>query len=359
MTEKDTQAPGRPTGRHGARIDDVARAAGVSVPTVSRVLTGAARVSPQRRERVLQAIQDLGYRPSHAARTLVTGRSEIVAVITSETAIHGYSTTLKGIETAARAVGHHVVISVVESPAQADVRHAVDLVLGLPPAGVIVLKFDPVGVAVLAELSATVPVVAVSGEVAHDRPQAVLDETTAGEVLTRELLRLGHRTVHHVAVPSAVDEDGRTTGWRRALQEAGAPVPPILHAASFEAGAGQDLAGQVAALPGVSAVFCGNDEVAMGLIAGLARVGLEVPDDLSVAGFDDHPLARVWRPALTTVHQDFQDLGERAFALMAARLAGDTGATVSSALPELRLRASTAAPPAGRSGRTGPQPLRR
>ncbi|WP_345714396.1 LacI family DNA-binding transcriptional regulator, partial [Kineococcus glutinatus] len=227
-------APRRP-----ARIGDVARAAGVSVPTVSRVLTGAARVSPERRQRVLRAIEELGYRPSSTARALVSGRQDLVVVMTSDTAVHGYSATLRGVETAARAAGCPVVISVVESAEPAEVARALDLVRSLPPTGVVVLRFDPVGAALLDALPADLPVVAVGGRPEGDRPQAVFDEEAAGAELTRHLLSLGHRTVHHVAIPSSPRaEDGRTSGWRSALRAAGAPVPEVLVARSCDATAG-------------------------------------------------------------------------------------------------------------------------
>ncbi|PPK97891.1 DNA-binding LacI/PurR family transcriptional regulator [Kineococcus xinjiangensis] len=338
------EADERPRGRQ-VSIRDVARAAGVSVPTVSRVLTGAARVSPERRDRVLRAIESLNYRPSSTARALVSGRGDQVAVMTSETAVHGYSTTLKGVETAARAAGHPVVISVVESSDPDELERAVQVVLSLPLAGVVVLRFDAVGVAVLEALPPDVPVVAVSGEVDGRWSQAVLDEESAGAELTRHLLGLGHRTVHHVAVPPSRGEDGRTTGWRTALEEAGAPVPPVLVADSFEATSGVGPGRRLAADPDVTAVFCGNDEVAMGVIAGLEGAGRQVPGDISVVGFDDHPLAGIWRPGLTTVHQDFQALGEQAFALLQAQLDGDPRPALSSTRPHVVLRASAAARP--------------
>lgn len=336
---------GRGSRTRPASISDVARRAGVSVPTVSRVLTGAARVSPERRDRVLRAIEELSYRPSSTARALVSGRRDQVAVITSETEVHGYSTTIKGVETAARAGGHPVVISVVESCEPQEIDRAVQVVLSLPLAGVVVLKFDAIGVAVLDGLPDDLAVVAVSGEPDGKRSQAILDEEAAAAELTQHLLGLGHRTVHHVAVPPSRAEDGRTIGWRTALVDAGAPVPPVVFAESFEAMSGMRIGRRLAGSADVTAVFCGNDEVAMGVIAGLEEAGRKVPDDVSVVGFDDHPLAKIWRPGLTTVHQDFQHLGERAFGLLQAQLDGDTNRRLDSVRPAVVLRASSGPPP--------------
>ena len=327
-----------------ARIGDVARAAGVSVPTVSRVLTGAAPVSSERRRRVLRAIDELDFRPSGTARALATGRRDLVAVVTSSPAIHGYSQTLQGIETAARAGGYSVVISVVESTDPAEIDRAVQLMSELPLAGALVLKFDRVGVAALERFPSAVPLVAVSGLVDGAHPQAVLDEERAGAALTRHLLELGHRTVHHVAVPPSRAEDGRTTGWREELLRAGAPVPPVVTAASFDAAAGVDIGRVLALDDAVTAVFCGNDEVAMGVMSGAGDAGRRVPEDLSVVGMDDHPMAGVWRPGLATARQDFPDLGRRAFSLLEARIGGDEAATLSTVDAQVVVRASTAPP---------------
>jgi DNA-binding LacI/PurR family transcriptional regulator len=331
-----------------ASIADVAATAGVSVPTVSRVLTGAAKVSAERRQRVLDAIEQLGYRPNSAARALVSGKQTTIAVMTSDTTIYGYSSTIQGIELAARAAGYFVIISLVDSDAPEEVERAVSLVLSQPLAGVVVLKFDPAGVQVVGALPRDVPVVAVSGEVDGEFSQAVLDEVAGGKEITRFLLGLGHRTVHHVTVPPSREEDGRTIGWRAALTSAGASVPPII-AATWDAVSGVAIGHSLAARDDVTAVFCGNDEIAMGVISGLAEAGRRVPEDISVVGFDDHPLSRVWRPGLTTISQDFVDLGRRAFSLLLQQITGDEQPVLSSENPALVVR-SSAAPPASTLG---------
>ncbi len=329
--------------RRPASIADVAQAAGVSVPTVSRVLTGAAKVSPQRRERVLHAIEELGYRPSETARALVRRRPTTIAVLTSETTIFGYSTTIRGIELAAREAGFGVAIAVIDGAEPEAVDRAVDAALRQPLAGVVVLKFDPAGVAALGAVPDWMPVVAVSGELDPRFSQATLDETSAGRAITDYLLGLGHTTVHHVSVPPSRDEDGRTTGWREALAAAGAPVPPII-SGTWDARSGVLVGRELAERDDVTAVFCGNDEIAMGVMTGLADAGKRVPDDFSVVGFDDHPLAEIWRPALTTVAQDFDDLGRRSFLLLQKQIDGDSSLTASSALPSVITRDSAGPP---------------
>lgn len=332
-----------PSPRRKPVIDDVARRAGVSVPTVSRVLTGNAKVSDDKRERVLEAIQTLRYRPSGAARALAFRRPRQIAVLAGNTSQYGYAETIRGIEERARGAGYTVSITVVESPDAEAVQTAVDLVLGQPLAGVVVLKFDPPGVAALHALPADVPTVAISGVREQGVPQAVLAEADAADELVTHLLELGHRTVHHVRVPPSRREDGRTTGWRRALRRAGAEVPPLLDA-SWQPESGRELGRRVADDRSVTAVFCGNDEIAMGFIKGLTEAGRVVPRDVSVVGFDDHPLAAMWSPALTTVRQDFAELGGRAYGLLEQLIEGEDVRKFSSERPRVVLRDSHAAP---------------
>jgi DNA-binding LacI/PurR family transcriptional regulator len=334
--------------RRPATMADVAKMAGVSVPTVSRVLSGAARVSPLKRERVEAAISALNFRPSAAARILASRRPKAIAVVSGDTSRYGYAETLRGVESAARAAGYTVMITVVESPDEEEVDRAVRLVLAQAIAGVVVLKFDPPGVAALRRMPPDMPVVALSGVRQTGVRQAVLDEAGAGEELTSHLLGLGHATVHHVPVPPSRREgDGRTTGWRRALRKAGARVPP-LEPSTWSPHTARDIGRRLAADAAVSAVFCGNDEIAMGLIRGLADEGRRTPEDVSVVGFDDHPLAELWTPAITTVRQDFFGLGERGFALLMGAVNATSTRRFSSSRPQLVIRSSTAPPPSGR-----------
>ncbi|MGN6760752.1 MAG: LacI family DNA-binding transcriptional regulator [Leifsonia sp.] len=326
-------------------ISDVARRAGVSVPTVSRVLNGAAYVSDEKRTRVMQAIQELDFRPSAAARALVARQPKLIAVIAGNTSRYGYAETIRGVEERARAAGYTVSITVVESAEDDIVEGTVSLVLDQPIAGVVVLKFVPPGVAALHRIPKSIPTVSISGVRESGVPQAVLAEAEAAEEVTAYLLELGHATVHHVRVPPSRKEDGRTTGWKRALTKHGAPVPAPVDA-TWEPESGREIGRALADDPTVTAVFCGNDEIAMGVIRGLVEKGKRVPDDVSVVGFDDHPLARMWSPPLTTVDQDFVGLGSRAYDLLEAVMAGGKVRRFSSERPTVIIRESTAPPPA-------------
>jgi DNA-binding LacI/PurR family transcriptional regulator len=324
-------------------ITDVARAAGVSVPTVSRVLNGTLPVSDHKRALVLRAVDELGYRPNGAARALVTGRRSMITVIAGNTTRYGYTMTIHGIEEAARAAGYLVGITVID--AGQPVATAVDLALGQPVAGVIVLDFDERGDRAIAAVPDTVPMAVVSsGAVGRGVPWVLFDDRRGGYEATRYLLELGHPTVHHVAIPESGRPNGRMHGWRAALQDAGAVVPAVLDT-DWTVGSGYRAGRALAATPGVSAVLCGNDEIAFAVMKALQDAGRDIPGDVSVVGFDDHPHAALWSPPLTTVGQDFAELGRGAVALLLA-VVDETPLPEPTAAATVRLviRDSTAAP---------------
>ena len=336
-----------PARRKPPVIADVARVAGVSVPTVSRVLTGSTPVSAAKRAQVMAAIETLGYRPNAAARALVSGRQSMISVLAGNTMRYGYAATLQGVEEAARAAGYLVVITVVESEDPEVVDAAVGLVLGQAVAGAVVLEFDAAALAASRALPATVPVVTVSSVTPGERmrPHAELDDRSAAGEAVRYLLGLGHRTVHHVAIPSTGPEVGRTIGWREALVAAGAPVPEPV-AAGWEPSSGYDAGVLLARDPEVTAVLAGNDQLAIGLMRAFSDAGRAVPDEVSVVGFDDEPFAAMWSPPLTTVAQDFVGLGRRAFGMLAELMRTGASTARSTAVPQLLVRGSSAPPSA-------------
>ncbi|WP_107430353.1 LacI family DNA-binding transcriptional regulator, partial [Streptomyces bobili] len=215
--------------RRSVSIRDVATAAGVSYQTVSRVINDHPSVKPSTRERVLAAIDELGFRRNATALALASGRSRAVTVLTANTTHYGYASILQGIEEAARAESYAVGIGVLESADEAavatEVRRAADA-----SGGLIVIAYDPPGVKALAAVPADLPVVGVvetpTSPPGGDRPWVWTDDREAAYEATRHLLSLGHETVHYVAIPSSTRRtSARTTGWRQALKEAGAPEP--------------------------------------------------------------------------------------------------------------------------------------
>ncbi|KAK1176857.1 LacI family DNA-binding transcriptional regulator [Streptomyces sp. NBS 14/10] len=301
-------------------IRDVAREAGVSHQTVSRVINGHSAVADATRHRVEAAIDSLGFRPNHAARELAGKAARSLTVLTSDTSLYGAASTLRGIEEAARAASFAVAVSVLDRHAHPD-RAELRARLARPGEPVVVIAFDAPGVHALRLLPADTPVVAAverpSGrEPVSARPQAWLDDRLAAAHATRHLLGLGHRTVHYLALPSSTaDVAQRTQGWLDALRAAGAPEPPVLEG-GWTPRTGYLAARELVADRSVTAVLCGNDDVAAGVMRAAREAGRHIPDDLSVAGFDDVPVAAFLAPALTTVRLDFEGLGRTCFSLL-------------------------------------------
>jgi DNA-binding LacI/PurR family transcriptional regulator len=173
-----------------------------------------------------------------------------------------------------------------------------------------------------------------------------VDNTEGAALATRYLLGLGHRTVHHLSgPPSWLDAEARVEGWREALRDAGAPEPDPV-SGDWSAASGYERGQQIARDDSVTAVLCANDQVALGLIRALAEHGRRVPEDVSVVGFDDIPEAAYFLPPLTTVRQDFGELGRRALdSLVRLIFDRDAAAPAEPVVPGFVVR-SSAAPPA-------------
>jgi DNA-binding LacI/PurR family transcriptional regulator len=338
---------GKDRPRRPASIVDVAAAAGVSYQTVSRVINGHPSVRSSTRETVLAAIDDLGFRPNRAARVLrgVSGRS--VTVLTPNTFLYGYQAGLRGIEEAARAAGFAVGVRVVDSVSPKEVAAAVKRAIE-PGGSLIVIAYDRAGTMVLDAVPPEVPMAAMvetpPADPEPERPWLWLDDRKAAVEATRYLLSLGHETVHYLAIPSSTRTSQRQAGWLAALAEAGAPVPDPVQC-DWTPRSGYQAGQALAADPGVTAVLCGNDDLALGVIRAAHAAGLSVPGDLSVVGFDDTPAAEFLTPPLTTVRLDFAELGRACFALVAAQTEpGEAPSRVRRPEPELIIRGSAGPP---------------
>jgi DNA-binding LacI/PurR family transcriptional regulator len=327
-------------------IFDVAKAAGVSHQTVSRVVNGSPRVKKATRERVLEVIDELGYKPNRLARALAGGVVRSVTVLTSDTTLFGASLALHGIEEAARAADFAVAISVLDGTAPLTPDDIAGR-LARPGEPVLVIAFNAPGERAWRTLPSEFPAAAVverPQETGHTggRLEAWLDDRAAAAQATRYLLGLGHRTVHYMSIPSSTVRVGqRAEGWRHALVDAGRPVPEPLDG-GWSPRSGYLAARSVVADPQVTAVLCGNDDLALGVLRAAREAGRDVPGDLSVMGFDDAPYAAYTHPALTTVRLDFEGLGRGAFGMLHRLLDPENApAPPLWAEPELIVREST------------------
>ncbi|MFB9315894.1 LacI family DNA-binding transcriptional regulator [Cryptosporangium minutisporangium] len=287
----------------------MARLAGVSQKTVSRVFNNETNVSAETRDRVLTAARRLGYRPNGAARALLTGRTHRIGVVSLGTAHFGPSSLLVALERAARRIDYSLTIA---NSFEEDVTGLVQAADNLLAQGVdAIILSEPVDDGEEA-LRVDVPVLTLGAAPAVHAPtvlsvQAAEGGDAAAEV-TEYLLRLGHRTVHHIAGPQrwwAARE--RLQNWRKTLIAAGADVPAAVEG-DWTAGRGYEIGTALARDPDVTAIFAANDEMAVGAIHALHEAGRSVPGEVSVVGFDDIPVAaHVW-PPLTTVSSDNAEL---------------------------------------------------
>ncbi|QWW19425.1 substrate-binding domain-containing protein [Schaalia sp. 19OD2882] len=307
-------------------ISDVAACAGVSVSTVSRYLNNSAHLSEDSAQRIARAIDLLGYRPSSIARGLKGSTMNLIAVLSTNTALLGSAITIQGIEDEARIRRHSVMISKLDDSGSSSLSETMRTVLDLNPSGVIVLRYDAIAEKALESLPSSLPVVVIGGRQGDGRDQVSLCEKEGGQALTDHLLALGHATVHHIQVPTRTDGTSRSDGWEESLCAHGIVVPHAMQC-GWEARAARALGRELAAARDVTAVFAGNDELAMGFIRGLQEAGRRVPDEISVVGFDDHPLSDIWNPGLTTYRQDFARAGQAAVDLLLKRRDAKTAGT--------------------------------
>lgn len=338
-------------GRSKPALSDVAALAGVSHQTVSRVVNGSPHVAPATRERVDRAIAELGYRPNSAARALVTGATRTIGMVTHNINQFGPAQTMLGLEQSARQAGYSLRIAILDDASGAAMQAAVEGLVDQSVDAVIALATYADALTAVRKLQAPVPVVTVQAGPDPTRSTVWVDQAAGARLATRHLLELGHRTVHHIAGPaSSMEARRRIAGWRSELEEWGAELPAPLRgdwtpASGQEAGrrlldrAGNSTAGVAAP----TAVFAANDQMALGFLHALHDAGIDAPRDVSVVGFDDIPEASHFLPPLTTVRQDFSELGRRGVALALDRLTrgGDEIARTTAVAPELIVRAST------------------
>ncbi|HEY6696366.1 MAG TPA: LacI family DNA-binding transcriptional regulator [Solirubrobacteraceae bacterium] len=324
---------------------DVARVAGVSHQTVSRVINDADHVRPETRERVLRAMVELDYRPNPVARALVTGRSRTLGVVSFDTTLYGPASTLFGIERAAHTEGYFVSIVSVTSLDRASVLGAVERLRAQGVDGILIITPQELAAEAVLHVPPDLAVVAVEAGPEEQVPVVAVDQFAGAVAATEHLLALGHRTVWHVAGPSDwLEARQRIDGWAAALEAAGADPPPLL-TGDWSARSGYELGRRLATVRDVTAIFAANDQMALGILRAVHEAGREVPRDLSIVGFDDIPEAQFFTPPLTTVRQDFNEMGRQSLMLLLGEIVAPQRSSSRVVVdPELRIRDSTAPP---------------
>lgn len=323
-------------------IRDVARLAGVSYQTVSRVLNDHPSIRESTKQRVLEVIREIGYRPNQAARALVTSRSRTIGVLTAQTVNYGPSTSVTAIEHAAREAGYRITITSIASKDYASIRSALDHLRTQAVEAIVVIAPQVRVLEAIRELDLDVPYITLQNAELGAHSMSI-DQVAGARMATRHLIDLGHTEIMHISGPQDwIEAEARMQGYLDELNDRDLRTrAPILGdwTAHFGYYAGLELL----RFRDFTALFAGNDQMALGFIHACWDSGLDVPGDISVVGFDDIPEAAHFYPPLTTVRQNFAEIGRRAISLLLAELQGDP-VDHAQIEPELVVRRSSAAP---------------
>lgn len=336
MTQARTSKP---------NIYDVAKRAGVSHQTVSRVMNDHPSVRESTRKRVLEAMEQLEFVPSLAARALVTAKSGLIGILAAETTLYGPAGGVNAMEVEARRQGYMTITRSINPDSETEIRAGVQHLRLLGVEGIIVITTHNRPAIVAREMLPGFPVVAIDAEYTADELSVEVDNLDAAARATRHLIDLGHKRILHISgpAPSFVSRQ-RVTGFtetmRRAKLKPRIEVGDWAIATGYRIGSSYDFDGQ-----GVTAVFTANDSLALGLYKACRERGLAIPSRLSIVGFDDIPEAEYFDPPLTTMRQEFAEIGHRAMALLLRRLAGEQGLESEFVKLEFKVRASTAPAP--------------
>ena len=335
-------SPMRP--RREPSMADVAAAAGVSGQTVSRVATGKGVVKESTRQRVVAAMQELGYRPNSAARALKFGRYRSIGVIMFSLSTFGNMRTLEAIASEASSAGYSLNLIPLKTATQSSVSGAFarlneEAVDGI----VIVIEAHRLADSEI-ELPAELPVIVIDSDDRYHYPVVDTDQAQGARLATEHLLDLGHATVWHVAGPEeSYSAHRRRQSWDHTLRAHDCAVPEVI-VGDWSAESGYRAGLQLVQHDGVTAIFAANDQMALGILRALHESGRSVPGDISVVGFDDMAEASQFWPPLTTVRQHFDQVGALALRNLVATIERRAVESTELVTTELIIRSSTAAP---------------
>lgn len=344
-------------------IRDVARLARVSVATVSRVMNASAVVQPDTRLRVLDAARALRFHPNGAARSLITQRTHALGVILPDIYGEFFSELLRGMDQTAQRQHHQLLVSSSHHE-PSGLGTAVRAMHGRVD-GLLVMAPDVGDAALLEVLPRGVPVVLLNriepALLPDDVSSIAVDNFDGARQMTAHLLALGHTRIGFIAGAAGnVDAGERERGYRAALRNAGIPIQAELCVRGdfSEAGGWRGTERLLALATPPTAIFCANDAMAVGALSALRDAGVPVPSGMTVAGFDDIPVAAFLNPPLTSVHVGIADLGERAVALL-LRALSERAPPQCDVLPTRLVVRDSCGPPAGATVSSSVRPRRR
>lgn len=328
-----------------ASLGDVARLAGVSPQTASRVSTGSSLVAADTEARVREAMQRLGYSPNKAARALRQGAYNAIGVVTQQLERTGESLTTAGIVDAAEKKGYTVTVVQISQPETDELQWALTRLSELPIDGLIIVRIGHAS-SELVTLPPQMPVTVCDSRLTSYYPSVNADQVQGVTDLMDHLLALGHTNIGHIAgAPDSNPTVVRRAAFQQALMRAGLPPGKVWDGewtmeSGFAAGA------EIIKDPDVTAVFCANDEMAFGLMSYLQSQGVSVPEDISIVGFDGTNLSRYTNPPLTTVDQHFDKVANIAVDQLVAQIDGSESVSLNPVLTPVSfvVRDSTAPP---------------
>lgn len=334
----DNATPERPNIRY------VASLAGVSHMTVSRVLNNHPNIKPDTRQRVMAVIDELNYRPNSAARALATQRNRRIGVLIEASTAHGPTGTLRGVELAAGQLDYSVTSVSTHSEEHGNTRDAIDQLTGQGIDALCVIAPRSSSLSALRQLNLGVPVLAIKSDSDANFLTLSLDQQQGATMVVDHLAELGHRDILHLAGPlDWLDARARERAFHARSREWKLRERPIV-VGDWSADFAYDYALSLKRRPDYTAIFAANDEMALGLIHGFADRGIGIPDELSIVGFDDLPLAKHFLPPLTSVRQDLQQLGSRVVNVLIAAIEGREVPQRTKLPVELKIRESSAPP---------------
>ncbi len=306
-----------------ANIQDVARLAGVSHQTVSRVINGLANVRPQTAARVEAAMAELNYRPSSVARALATRTTNAIGLVSTGNPLYGPSSIALAFNEAAREAGYQVITASMGVADHDAIVSAVDVLLRQRVDALVVVATDRSTVDAVNALRFDVPLVVADSSGASAAPSVAIDQAGGAAAATAYLAERGHTAIRHIAGPAgSLDGVEREAGWRAELARRGLTAVEPLRG-DWTAESGRVAAERLLSDRDVTAVFVSNDQMALGVLHAFAAAGIAVPGEVSVVGFDDIPESAHFTPSLTTVRQDFGALGRRMMEVVRSSIAGE------------------------------------
>lgn len=304
-------------------MQDVAKEAGVSPQTVSRVANGSNAVRPETRQRVEAAMERLGYRPNYAARALKHGSFRNIGVVLFNMVSYGNTRILDGVLNAANSDDYSITVQTMTKHGERTLTAAVNRMKQQPVDGVIVILEERIADFAGYKPPKDLPVVLVTEGAADNCPTVDADQYGCSTAIVDYLMSKGHRTVYHIAGPvTSRAAESRTQGWRDALEQFGTTVPSI-YVGDWGADAGYQAGMALAHDKNCTAIYAANDQMAYGAILGLQAAGKRVPEDVSVVGVDDSLVDMVPRLNLTTMRLRFDQIGATAFSMIRRQCEGD------------------------------------